>query len=87
MYFSLFCGRPDALAHSGLRLRLKMREACTFAVLVVVLVGFGIVPRPLVDSRVLASKEILKLRQLRMPDRQNLSKVRPPLYAPANRVH
>lgn len=86
MYFSLFCGRPDALAHSGLRLRLKMREACTFAVLVVVLLGFGIAPRPLVDSRVLASKEILKLRQLRMPDRQNLSKVRPPVYVPASRV-
>jgi NADH-quinone oxidoreductase subunit M len=66
MYFSLFCGRPDALAQSDLRLGLRRREAWTFGALVVALVGFGLVPRPLVDSRFAASYDILRLREARM---------------------
>ena len=66
MYFSLFCGRSDALAHSGLRFGLTRREAWTFVALVIALVGFGIAPRPLVESRFAASNDILRLRQLRM---------------------
>lgn len=62
MYFSLFCGRPHA-AHSGVRLGLTPREAWTFIALVAALVGFGIVPRPLADSRFTASAEILKSRE------------------------
>ena len=65
MYFSLFCGRSAALAHSGLRLGLTTREAWTFVALVIALVGFGVAPRPLVDSRFAASEEILRLRQMR----------------------
>jgi len=64
MYFSLFCGRSDPLAHSGLRFGLTRREAWTFAALVLALVGFGVAPRPLVDSRFAASDEILRLRQM-----------------------
>jgi len=66
MYFSLFCGRSDALARSGLQFRLRRREAWTFVALVVVLVAFGVVPRPLVDSRFAASGDILRLRQSSM---------------------
>ena len=66
MYFSLFCGRSDALAHSGLRLGLTRREAWTFVALVIALIGFGVAPRPLVDSRFAASDDILRLRQVRM---------------------
>jgi NADH-quinone oxidoreductase subunit M len=66
MYFSLFCGRRDALADTGVQLGLARREAWTFASLVIVLVGFGIVPRPIVDSRFAASDEILRLRQARV---------------------
>jgi NADH-quinone oxidoreductase subunit M len=72
MYFSLFCGRSDPLAHSGLRLRLTRREAWTFVALVVVLVGFGVVPRPLVDSRLAAGEEILRLRHISMLVGQNV---------------
>lgn len=74
MYFSLFCGRSDPLAHSGLWFGLTRREAWTFAALVIALVGFGIAPRPLVDSRFAASDEILRLRQVRMLRTQKLSK-------------
>src|SRR5262249_11710713 len=63
MYFSLFCGRPDPLTHSGLPLALKRREAWTFGALVAALIGFGLAPRLLVDSRFAASEEILRLRQ------------------------
>jgi NADH-quinone oxidoreductase subunit M len=66
MYFSLFCGRSDALAQSGLRLGLTRREAWTFVALVIALVGFGVAPRPLVNSRFAASNDILRLRQMRM---------------------
>jgi NADH-quinone oxidoreductase subunit M len=66
MYFSLFCGRSDVLAHPSLRLGLRPREAWTFMTLVIVLIGLGLAPRPLVDSRFNASQEILQLRQERM---------------------
>ncbi|MGE5833785.1 MAG: proton-conducting transporter membrane subunit [Acidobacteriota bacterium] len=66
MYFSLFCGAADATAGSGPRFGLTPREAWTFVALVVTLIGFGIVPRPLVDSHVKASEEILRLRQIRL---------------------
>jgi len=64
MYFSLFCGRPDA-ARSSIRLGLGLTtgEAWTFAALVITLIAFGVAPRPLVDSRFSASNEILRLRQ------------------------
>jgi NADH-quinone oxidoreductase subunit M len=65
MYFSLFCGRPDSLAHSTLRFGLTRLEAWTFVGLVIALLGFGVVPRPLVDSRFAASEEVLKLREVR----------------------
>jgi NADH-quinone oxidoreductase subunit M len=66
MYFSLFCGRSDALAQSGLRFGLTRREAWTFVALVIVLLGFGVAPRSLVDSRFAASDDILRLRQARV---------------------
>lgn len=66
MYFSLFCGRPEVLAHPGLRLGLRPREAWTFVALVIALIGLGLAPRPLVDSRLNASEEVLRLRQERM---------------------
>jgi NADH-quinone oxidoreductase subunit M len=65
MYFSLFCGRADAQAEFGLRLGLRPREAWTFVALVLVLVGLGLAPRPLVQSRLAASREILQQRQVR----------------------
>ena len=65
MYFSLFCGRSDVAGASGLRLGLRRREAWTFVALVIALIGFGLVPRPLVDSRFDASEEILRLREMR----------------------
>jgi NADH-quinone oxidoreductase subunit M len=69
MYFSLFCGRPEVLAHPSLRLGLRPREAWTFVALVTALIGLGLVPRPLVDSRFDASEEILRLRQQRVSSR------------------
>jgi NADH-quinone oxidoreductase subunit M len=66
MYFSLFCGRSDPLAHSGLGLGLTRREAWTFVALVIALIGFGVAPRPLVESRFAASDEILRLRRVEM---------------------
>jgi NADH-quinone oxidoreductase subunit M len=71
MYFSLFCGRSDALAESGLRLGLTRPEAWTFVALVATLIGLGIAPRPLVDSRFAASIDILRLRQVRVDDIAN----------------
>ncbi|HEX2339586.1 MAG TPA: proton-conducting transporter membrane subunit [Vicinamibacterales bacterium] len=63
MYFSLFCGRSEVRAHPSLRLGLTPREAWTFVALVTALIGLGLAPRPLVDSRFDASDEILRLRQ------------------------
>src|SRR5207247_10733363 len=74
MYFSLFCGRSDALAQSGLSFGLTRRGAWAFVALVVRLVGFGIAPRSLVDSRFAASDDILRLRQARALDAQNLQR-------------
>jgi len=65
MYFSLFCGRPDPLTRTNGPLGLKRREAWTFGALVVVLVGFGMMPRRLVDSRVAAGEHILALQRTR----------------------
>lgn len=69
MYFSLFCGRSDVLAQPGLRLGLRPREAWTFVALVIALIGLGLVPRPLADSRFDASEEIFRLREERMSGR------------------
>jgi NADH-quinone oxidoreductase subunit M len=66
MYFSLFCGRSDVLSHQSLRLGVKPLEAWSFVALVIALIGFGLMPRPLVDSRFDASDEILRLRQERI---------------------
>jgi NADH-quinone oxidoreductase subunit M len=63
MYFSLFCGRPDSSNHSAVRLGLTPREAWTLVALVVALFGFGLAPRPLVDSRFTASEDLLRHRQ------------------------
>ena len=68
MYFLLFCGRSEVLAHPSLRLGLTPREAWTFVALVATLIGLGLAPRPLVDSRIEASDEILRLRQERVSD-------------------
>jgi NADH-quinone oxidoreductase subunit M len=65
MYFSLFCGRRDLAADAHPHLGLTRREAWTFASVVTALVVFGIVPRPIVDSRFAASDEILARRQAR----------------------
>jgi NADH-quinone oxidoreductase subunit M len=62
MYFSLFCGRRDAFAHSALRFELTRREAWTFVAVVIALIGLGLAPHPLVDSRVAASSRILQMR-------------------------
>jgi NADH-quinone oxidoreductase subunit M len=69
MYFSLFCGRSDERAHPGLSLGSRPREAWTFVALVVTLIALGLVPRPLVDSRVRASEEILRVRAERLAGR------------------
>jgi NADH-quinone oxidoreductase subunit M len=63
MYFSLFCGRPTVPTHASVQLGLTRREAWTFVALVTVLIGLGVAPRPLVDSRFAASDELLRLRQ------------------------
>jgi NADH-quinone oxidoreductase subunit M len=65
MYFSLFCGRSNVRAHPSLRLGLRPREAWTFMALVITLIGLGLAPRPLVDSRFAASEEILRQREQR----------------------
>jgi len=86
MYFSLFCGRRDVLAHSSLRFELTRREAWTFIALVIALVGFGIAPRPLVDSRFAASDDILRRRELRASSSQPPpALITSPLVAPRPR--
>src|SRR4029079_578908 len=71
MYFSLFCGRADPLLHTGLSFGLTRREAWTFVALVLVHIGLGVSPRPIVDSRFAASDEILRLRETLMSSAQN----------------
>jgi NADH-quinone oxidoreductase subunit M len=73
MYFSLFCGQSDVRSHQSLRLGLKPREAWSFVALVIVLIGLGLVPRPLVDGRFEASDEIFRLRQERLSGQQGQS--------------
>jgi NADH-quinone oxidoreductase subunit M len=80
MYFSLFCGRAEVSAHASLRLGLKPREAWTFVALVITLIGFGLAPRLLVDSRFDASDAILRLRQERMSQQSTLTE--PPRATP-----
>jgi NADH-quinone oxidoreductase subunit M len=63
MYFALFCGRRETALDPTIHLGLTQREAWTFASLVIALVGLGVAPRPLVDSRFAASEEILRTRQ------------------------
>jgi NADH-quinone oxidoreductase subunit M len=62
MYFALFCGRPDPHRHFGIRIGLRQREAWTFGALMITLVVFGLIPRPIVQSRIAASEEILRAR-------------------------
>jgi hypothetical protein len=38
----------------------------TFVALILTLIGFGLVPRPIVDSRFVASNDIIRLRQMRV---------------------
>jgi NADH-quinone oxidoreductase subunit M len=75
MYFSLFCGNADAMGRSGPRFGLTPREAWTFVALVVTLIGFGTMPSRLVESRVKASDEILRLRQIRLQGDRNSATV------------
>ena len=65
LLFSLFCGRSDPSPHSSQRLGLRPREAWTFTALVLVLIGLGVAPRALVDSRFAVSENILRQRQER----------------------
>lgn len=62
MYFSLFCGRPDAPADPSVHLELRRSETWSFAAVVVLLVGLGLLPSLIVDSRFAASEEILRAR-------------------------
>jgi NADH-quinone oxidoreductase subunit M len=62
MYFSLFCGRSEALSHPGVQFGLTRREAWTFIGIVIALFAFGIAPRPLVHSRLTASDDVLQSR-------------------------
>jgi NADH-quinone oxidoreductase subunit M len=62
MYFSLFCGRSAPPTRAAAALALKRREAWTFGAVVVTLIGFGIAPRLLVDSRFSAAEDVLRLR-------------------------
>jgi NADH-quinone oxidoreductase subunit M len=64
MYFSLFCGRPAVRGHAAVRLGPTLREVWTFTALVIVLIGLGLAPRALTDSRFAAGDEILRARQV-----------------------
>ncbi|MDE3154533.1 MAG: hypothetical protein KGN76_05485, partial [Acidobacteriota bacterium] len=66
MYFSLFTGRPVARLHPEIRLGLTRGEAWTFVGLALVLIGFGLAPRPLVDSRFAVADEVLHARQMQV---------------------
>jgi NADH-quinone oxidoreductase subunit M len=77
MYFSLFCGRPDPFIHFGFQFRLRRREAWTFVALVIVLIGLGVAPRPLVESRFTAADQILRSREVRMLDRAKGNPITP----------
>jgi NADH-quinone oxidoreductase subunit M len=70
MYFSLFCGKPDAPSHPSLSFGLRRRESWTFIALVIALIAFGVAPRPLVDSRFAASEDILRVRNANLSAQQ-----------------
>lgn len=58
MYFSLFCGGRDESPH----LAPSRSEGIAFTAVVLVLVGFGLAPRPLVAALTRASSDILDIR-------------------------
>jgi NADH-quinone oxidoreductase subunit M len=58
MYLALFCGRRQRASHLGLR----PREAWGLAALTVLLVAAGLVPGPIVRSRVTAAEDLLHWR-------------------------
>ena len=59
MYFSLFCGRRD----TGVRLGLLRREAVAFGLVATMLVVTGLLPGPIVASRLEAAETILAQRR------------------------
>lgn len=65
MYFSLFCGVRGA----PVRQKLRRREALAFGAVTAVLVVSGLLPRPVVDSRLQASHAILRGRQVQSTTR------------------
>jgi NADH-quinone oxidoreductase subunit M len=56
MYFSLFCGRSDV----GPQLRALRQERIVFGALAVLLIAAGLVPGPLVGSRISAAEQVLE---------------------------
>jgi NADH-quinone oxidoreductase subunit M len=58
MYFSLFCGRRD----EGTHLQLLTREALAFGLAAGLLIFTGVIPGPLVASRIRAGEELLMQR-------------------------
>jgi NADH-quinone oxidoreductase subunit M len=58
MYLALFCGRSERATHLGLR----PRESWAFAALAVLLIATGLVPDPIVRSRVAAAEDLLQAR-------------------------
>jgi NADH-quinone oxidoreductase subunit M len=59
MYFSLFCGRADG----GSPLPATLAERVVFGALAAVLIVGGLVPGPLVGSRMKAAQEVLERRE------------------------
>lgn len=55
MYFSLFCGRRSRAPELGLR----RRESIVFAAIAAALVIAGLIPQPIVESRLRASDEMM----------------------------
>jgi NADH-quinone oxidoreductase subunit M len=58
MYFSLFCGRSDA----GPQLHALRSERIVFSALAILLIAAGLVPGPVVESRILAAEQLLERR-------------------------
>jgi NADH-quinone oxidoreductase subunit M len=84
MYFALFCGRPAPEAQSIRGFALTRREAWTFVALVITLLGFGLAPRLLVDSRFAASEDILRRRKQTLEARTFSSPVAGPASSYGN---
>jgi hypothetical protein len=55
MYFSLFCGRRSRAPELGLR----RRESIVFATIAAALVIAGLIPQPIVESRLRASEAMM----------------------------